>query len=257
MRALVLSDIHGNLHALQAVLTAAAGEEVGGFDALWNLGDMVGYGARPNEVIELLRAPANCQRVYVRGNHDRVCCGLTSSQSFNPVAAEAAEWTHRQLTPDNLAWLRAAPMGPVRAGARAMCAHGSPLHEDHYIVSMRDAWTPLQRMETEITFFGHTHVQGGFSQHAEQWEEDRPVYAEPEGVVRFAMDVPVGTRHLVNPGSLGQPRDGDPRAAFAVYDDASETVTWYRVPYDVEAAAAAIRAAGLPERLAARLSAGR
>jgi diadenosine tetraphosphatase ApaH/serine/threonine PP2A family protein phosphatase len=256
MRALVISDIHGNLHALQAVL-AAAGGEAGGFDELWNLGDMVGYGARPNEVIELLRTPGPGRRSHVRGNHDRVCCGLTSSQGFNPVAAEAAAWTRRQLTPDNRAWLRDAPMGPLRTGARTMCAHGSPLHEDDYIIAMRDAWTPLQRMETEITFFGHTHVQGGFSQNAEQWEEDRPVYAEPEGLVRFAMPVRVGTRHLINPGSVGQPRDNDPRASFAIYDDSSETVTWHRVVYDVEAAAAAIRAAGLPERLAARLKTGR
>jgi len=153
MRALVVSDIHGNLQGLEAVLAAA-----GAVDGVWNLGDTVGYGGNPNEVVERMRAIAT---VNVRGNHDRVCCGLTNSQGFNPVAAEAAAWTHRKLTPENLEWLREMPKGPVAASVRAMCAHGSPLHEDHYIVSMRDAWTPLQRMQTEITFFGHTHVQGG------------------------------------------------------------------------------------------------
>jgi diadenosine tetraphosphatase ApaH/serine/threonine PP2A family protein phosphatase len=249
MRALVLSDIHGNLHALQAVLAVAPSH-----DELWNLGDMVGYGGCPNEVLDLLRPLAT---INVRGNHDRVCCGITSSQGFNPIAAEAAAWTQRHLTPDHLAWLRQVPMGPVLASDRVLCAHGSPLHEDQYIASMRDAWTPLQRMSTEITFFGHTHVQGGFSLHQQEWEEDRPLYTTHHSFEHFSMDVPPGSRHLLNPGSVGQPRDGDWRAAFALYDDATEQVTFFRVPYDVAAAQAAIRAAHLPERLAARLATGR
>ena len=249
MRALVISDIHGNLQALEAVLAA-----VGAVDQVWNLGDTVGYGANPNEVIDMMRLVAT---VNVRGNHDRVCCGLTSSQGFNPVAAEAANWTHSMLTPRNLRWLRDMPKGPVVATARAMCAHGSPLHEDHYIVSMRDAWTPLQRMQSEITFIGHTHLQGGFSQREAEWEEERPQYDEQDVAEQVTIDVPQGTRHLINPGSVGQPRDSDWRAAFAIYDDAVEEVTFFRIPYDVRAAQAAIRAARLPERLASRLSIGR
>lgn len=249
MRALVVSDVHGNLQALQAVLSAA-----GSFDELWNLGDIVGYGANPNEVIETVRPLAI---VNVRGNHDRVCCGLTSSAGFNPVAAEAAAWTQRHLTPANLEWLRAMPQGPIRATERVLCAHGSPLDEDHYIISMRDAWTPLQRMAAEITFFGHTHVQGGFSQQAPEWQEIRPVYASPNDVGQFAIEVPPGSRHLLNPGSVGQPRDGDWRAGFAIYDGAQERVTFFRIPYDVAAAQKAIRSARLPERLASRLSTGR
>jgi len=189
-----------------------------------------------------------------------VCCGLSTSQGFNPVAAEAAKWTQHALTEENLEWLRAMPKGPIQASARAMVAHGSPLHEDHYIVSMRDAWTPLQRMTTEITFFGHTHVQGGFSQREHEWEESRPQlegHGEDWQGQQSVIDVPVGTRHLVNPGAVGQPRDGDWRAAFAIYDDAVERITFYRVAYDVEGAQRAIRAARLPERLAARLSVGR
>jgi diadenosine tetraphosphatase ApaH/serine/threonine PP2A family protein phosphatase len=249
MRALVLSDIHGNLHALEAVLAAA-----GTVDQVWNLGDVVGYGAYPNEVIERVRTLAT---INVRGNHDRVCCGVTSSNGFNPIAAAAAEWTRRALKPENAEWLRAMPKGPIAATERALCAHGSPLHEDHYIVSMRDAWTPLQRMEREITFFGHTHIQGGFSQRQHEWEEERPEFKHHNLAEEWSIDVPVGTRHLVNPGSIGQPRDHDWRASFAVYDDQTEHVTFCRVPYDVAAAQAGIRAAKLPERLATRLAGGR
>ena len=249
MRALVISDIHGNLPALEAVLATA-----GGFDQLWNLGDIVGYGAHPNEVIERVRPLAT---INVRGNHDRVCCGITSSQGFNPVAAAAAAWTQSHLTAENLEWLRSVPMGPLPATPRVLCAHGSPLHEDHYIVSMRDAWIPLQRMTAEIAFFGHTHVQGAFSQREEEWEEARPLYNTEDGVEDLTIEVPPGTRHLINPGSVGQPRDGDWRAAYAVYDDVTETVTFFRIPYDVKAAQVAIRAARLPERLASRLELGR
>lgn len=249
MRALVVSDIHGNLQALQAVLAAA-----GPFDELWNLGDIVGYGANPNEVIDTVRPLA---RINVRGNHDRVCCGLTSSAGFNPIAAEAADWTHRHLTPENLEWLREMPQGPILASARALCAHGSPLNEDHYIISMRDAWTPLQRMSREITFFGHTHVQGAFSQEEQDWQEIRPLYNTRSDPEEFSIDVPLGSRHLVNPGSVGQPRDADWRAAYAIYDNVDERVTFFRIPYDTAAAQQAIRNARLPERLAARLSSGR
>lgn len=249
MRALVISDVHGNLPALEAVLAAAAP-----FDQMWNLGDVVGYGAYPNEVIDLVRTLAT---INVRGNHDRVCCGLTSSQGFNPVAAEAASWTHRTLTEQNLAWLRSMPKGPLRASVRAMVAHGSPLHEDEYIISMRDAWLPLQRMDAEITFFGHTHLQGAFSQRDQEWEEMQPNYTTQDQAEEIAIDVPAGTRHLINPGSVGQPRDHDWRAAYAIYDDAAERVTFYRIPYDVERAQKAIRAAKLPERLASRLMLGK
>lgn len=249
MRTLVLSDIHGNLPALEAVLQAAAP-----FDALWNLGDVVGYGAFPNQVIERVRALA---QIHVRGNHDRVCSGLTSSAGFNPVAAAAAQWTQRKLTPENLEWLRAMPQGPLEAGKRALCAHGSPLHEDQYIVTMRDAWMPLQKMAREITFFGHTHVQGGFSQIGGEWNEDRPQISPGEEADSAEMEVPAGSRHLINPGSVGQPRDADWRASFAIYDEEAALVSFHRVPYDVAAAQRAIRAAGLPERLASRLRSGK
>jgi diadenosine tetraphosphatase ApaH/serine/threonine PP2A family protein phosphatase len=251
MRALILSDVHGNLEALNAVLAAAAP-----FDILWNLGDVVGYGASPNEVIDLIRPAA---QLNVRGNHDRVCCGLTSALGFNPVARAAATWTHNELTPDNLAWLRAVPQGPLQPDqpAGVTLAHGSPLNEDQYILSMRDAWAPLQQMSTAITFIGHTHLQGGFSQKENDWHELRPQYQTRNEGDSWTLPIPPGTRHLINPGSVGQPRDNDWRAAFAIYDTEASEIIYHRVPYDLTAAQGRILMAGLPERLAARLREGR
>lgn len=250
MRALILSDIHGNLEALQAVLGAAP------FDILWNLGDVVGYGASPNEVIDLIRPVA---RLNVRGNHDRVCCGLTSALGFNPVARAAAMWTHDELSPHNLAWLRAMPQGPLQPDqpAGVTLAHGSPLNEDQYILSMRDAWAPLQQMPTAITFIGHTHLQGGFFQKEHDWQEVRPQYQTRNEADRWTISIPSGTRHLINPGSVGQPRDNDWRAAFAIYDTEAAEIIYHRVPYDLTATQGRILMAGLPERLAARLREGR
>ena len=256
MRALILSDIHGNLEALQAVLAAA-----GSYDQIWNLGDMVGYGASPNQVLDLLR-PISI--LNVRGNHDRVCCGLTSAVGFNPVARAAAQWTQAELTPDNLAWLRAVPQGPLHPEHQGItCAHGSPLNEDHYILNMRDAWAPLQQMTTAITFFGHTHVQGGFAQKDHEWQEFHPRYATRNEALSWTLPLLPGLRHLINPGSVGQPRDSDWRAAFAIYESAPDSedripeIIFHRIPYDVTSAEGRILMAGLPERLAARLREGR
>jgi predicted phosphodiesterase len=273
MRALILSDIHANLEALTAVLAAAVD-----WDALWNLGDMVGYGASPNEVLDLIRPLAT---MTVRGNHDRVCCGLSSSVHFNPTARASAEWTQKELSPGNVDWLSSLPQGPLRVeiperaeigalaasagfdpasgpvedGLEVTLAHGSPLNEDHYILNMRDAWAPLQQMGTAITFVGHTHIQGGFSQKEHEWHEIKPRI--PVRSDHWKLAIAPGTRHLINPGSVGQPRDYDWRAAFAIYDSEANEVTYRRVAYDVRAAQGRILMAGLPERLAARLREGR
>ena len=271
MRALVLSDIHGNLEALDAVLAAA-----GHWDVLWNLGDMVGYGGSPNEVLDRVRPIST---LVVRGNHDRVCCGLTSANNFNPTARSAANWTQRELSADNLAWLREVPQGPIYPDLHASghepfpgevaaaeenshlpgvtLAHGSPLNEDTYILNMRDAWAPLQQMRTAITFVGHTHVQGGFWQRDHDWHEVRPFYRTRNEADQWVMAIRPGTRQLINPGSVGQPRDSDWRAAFAIYDTDAGEITFHRVPYDLTAAQGRILMAGLPERLAARLREGR
>jgi predicted phosphodiesterase len=250
MRALILSDIHGNLEALTAVLAAAEP-----YDALWNLGDMVGYGASPNQVVDLIRSNA---QINVRGNHDRVCCGLTSALGFNPVARAAAMWTQNELTPENLQWLRGVPQGPVQPEQPGVtCVHGSPLNEDQYILSMRDAWAPLQQMATSITFFGHTHLQGGFAQKGHEWHEIRPQYRVRNEAESWTMEILPETRLLINPGSVGQPRDNDWRAAFVTYDTDSTEIRFHRVPYDLTAAQGRILMAGLPERLAERLREGR
>ena len=184
---------------MTAVLAAAEP-----YDALWNLGDVVGYGGSPNEVVDLIRAKA---QVNVRGNHDRVCAGLSSALGFNPVARAAAMWTNEELTPENLAWLKAVPQGRFRPEEPGVtCVHGSPLNEDQYILSMRDAWAPLQQMGTAITFFGHTHLQGGFSQKGHDWHEIKPQYRAKNEAVSWTMEIPEGTRHLINPGAVGQPQ---------------------------------------------------
>lgn len=259
MRALVLSDVHANLEALNAVLDAAQALEYG-YQELWNLGDLVGYGGSPNQVIERMRP---LETEVVRGNHDRVCCGLTSPDGFNPVARDAALWTRAELTAENLTWLREMPRGPVvPAVAGITLSHGSPLDEDMYILNMRDAWAPLQQMQTPVTFFGHTHVQGGFAQQGNEWHELRPeptaasANREPKAST-WRLKLLPGTRHLINPGSVGQPRDRDWRAAFAIYDSDAGEITFHRVPYDLVASQGRILMAGLPERLAARLREGR
>jgi diadenosine tetraphosphatase ApaH/serine/threonine PP2A family protein phosphatase len=259
MHALIVSDIHGNLEALQAVLAAArSGSE--SWDVLWNLGDLVGYGASPNEVIDTLRPISG---PTVRGNHDRVCCGLSSMVHFNPTARAAARWTLEELSPENLLWLRSVPQGPLAPDAQGMpgervtLAHGSPLDEDRYIFNMRDAWAPMQQMTSAVTFMGHTHIQGGFAQNENAWQEIRPRYFGSANAERWTLPLDPSARHMINPGSVGQPRDSDWRAAFAVLDTVGCEITFHRVPYDVESAQARLRMAGLPDQLAARLRQGR
>ncbi|MGA2965183.1 MAG: metallophosphoesterase family protein [Terriglobales bacterium] len=263
MRILLLSDIHGNLEALDACIAAAPAHDV-----VVNLGDTVGYGANPNEAIARSQALG---KVFVRGNHDRAACGLMTIDDFNPVAGLATLWTRDQLTRENLAWLRALPQGPVRLDELPgiQFVHGSPLDEDEYIVSAQDAIAPLTTNPVPVTFFGHTHLQGGFSLTGEIGEAYRPGYrtvGKPE-----SSDWPLrknedkdkdknkneDSRYLINPGSVGQPRDGDWRAAFAVFDSETWIVTFYRVPYNLRLAQEKILAANLPQRLATRLATGR
>ncbi len=263
MRALLISDIHANLEALKAVLAAAPAHDV-----VWNLGDVVGYGANPNEVIDETRRLGD---VFVRGNHDRVCAGLGGIEEFNPVAQRAARWTECVLTGEHREWLRHMAVGPIAPdGPLVRCVHGSPMDEDEYVLTLHDAWPALDATDVRITFFGHTHVQGGFATNGDEWFRLAPRYsthgrvhgghdreylhAEAE---EFELELREGARYLLNPGSVGQPRDGDWRAAFALYDDTRMILTWYRVPYDVREAQERILQAGLPDRLAARLKDGR
>jgi diadenosine tetraphosphatase ApaH/serine/threonine PP2A family protein phosphatase len=257
MRVLILSDIHSNLEALSAVLAAAPSH-----DFVWNLGDVVGYGANPNEVIERVRALGS---VFVRGNHDKACSSGAGLEDFNPIAGRAARWTRCVLTSEHTGWLSQMPAGPIMPdGPQVSCMHGSPLDEDQYLLTLRDAWLPLTTIQTRVNFFGHTHLQGGFATNGEEWFRIAPQYA-PRGVDEFELPLRENARYLINPGSVGQPRDGDWRAAFAVYETEdrghgqfpAQRVTFYRVPYDIKRAQEQIVAAGLPDRLATRLREGR
>ena len=250
VRFLLLSDIHSNLDALEACVAAA-----GSFDAVANLGDIVGYGACPNQVIERSRQLGH---LFVRGNHDKACAGLMDVRGFNYIAAAAVVWTHHELSADNLQWLKALPQGPLPLAplADAQVAHGSPRDEDEYLLVSDHAAVSAVTSEVPITFFGHTHMQGGFIVDDSQETTFRPEFAEGD-VARYEFPLDRQGKYLINPGSVGQPRDGDPRAAFAVYDSDTRIVEFYRARYDVEKAQQRIRQAGLPDRLADRLSMGR
>jgi diadenosine tetraphosphatase ApaH/serine/threonine PP2A family protein phosphatase len=251
VRILVLSDIHSNLEALEACLAAAPAH-----DLVVNLGDTVGYGANPNEVIVRARA-LGC--IFVRGNHDKAVSGLMDLGEFNAAAGLATLWTRDQLTPENLEWVRALPQGPIRLPELPglQFVHGSALDEDEYLVSLRDAIEPLLTDAVPVTFFGHTHLQGGFVAQADLSEVYRPGYRTVGQAESSDWPLHRERRYLINPGSVGQPRDGDWRAAFAVFDSDAWIVSFYRVPYDLRIAQEKILAAKLPQRLATRLATGR
>jgi diadenosine tetraphosphatase ApaH/serine/threonine PP2A family protein phosphatase len=250
VRALILSDIHANLEALEACLDAAPE-----YDQVYNLGDIVGYGASPNEVTTRSRELGS---IFVRGNHDKACSGLTDLGDFNPIAGLAALWTREKLTEDHLEFLRALPHGPVSPIDDVQLVHGSPRDEDEYILMMNDAYTILNEVTVPLTFFGHTHVQRySLLDGAGRGKTFAPEYKSSKGKQTATLALKPKTKYLVNPGSVGQPRDNDPRAAFLLYDTDAGVITFYRVPYEIEQAQEKIFAAGLPERLAIRLEEGR
>jgi predicted phosphodiesterase len=252
VRLLLISDIHGNLEAFEACLDAAPE-----YDAVANLGDVVGYGGSPNQVIELVRA---LDAINVRGNHDRCCCGLEDTTNFNPIAADAANWTRSELSDNNLDWLRDLPMGPLRDATweGVQFVHGSPVDEDTYIASEYSASEALEASPFHLTFFGHTHIQGAFTQ-KQNFAEALPLeWVNSASRIQISrLELVPGMKYLVNPGSVGQPRDRDRRAAFAIYDSTAQEILFYRVPYDIAGAQERILQAGLPKGLALRLEDGR
>jgi diadenosine tetraphosphatase ApaH/serine/threonine PP2A family protein phosphatase len=251
LRILLLSDIHANLEALEACMAAAPP-----YDFVANLGDVVGYGGSPNEVIERSR---DLGEVFVRGNHDKAATGLLELDDFNPLAAIAAIWTRDQLTPEHHQWLHALPQGPLSLEGfpQVQLVHGSPGDEDAYIVSIGDALVPLLALTTPLTFFGHTHLQGGFFANGSSADGFRPEYRTVGKAESVPLQLKQNTRYMINPGSVGQPRDGDWRAAFALFDTEAQVVHFHRAPYNLKAAQDRILAANLPARLATRLAAGR
>lgn len=252
MRALVISDIHSNLPALQAVLASAPEHDV-----VWNLGDVVGYGGNPNEVVDLARELGG---IAIRGNHDRACSDpatFSLHHRLSSTAATAAIWTDMVLTSENREWLLSLPPGPVKPLRRNLiCVHGSPHNEDQYISSEYEAQAALDASSARITLFGHTHEQVAWIATRRVLYPLEPDFRSRSSAVQFELPLRRNNRYLLNPGSIGQPRDGDWRAAFAIYDDVELRWTWYRVPYDVDTAQKRILRAGLPEALATRLRDG-
>jgi diadenosine tetraphosphatase ApaH/serine/threonine PP2A family protein phosphatase len=244
MRIAILSDVHSNLAALQAVLRHA--ETDGALDGIWCLGDIVGYGAEPSETVAALRARP---LTAVSGNHDLAAIGAIDTDEFNPVAAEAALWTAEQLSDDERAFLGALP--PTLIVDRFTLVHGSlraPAWE--YLLDAEAAEAQFALQATPYSLVGHSHLQF--------WVEERSGRAPTFHRAADGARVQLGDRRLIiNPGSAGQPRDGDPRVGYVLYDEAAATVTWRRVAYDIAATQKKILAAGLPEFLAERLAAGR
>jgi diadenosine tetraphosphatase ApaH/serine/threonine PP2A family protein phosphatase len=243
MRIAVLSDIHANLVALDAVIAA-----LGSIDGVWQLGDVVGYGPEPDGVVERLRSLG---ARGVRGNHDTTAVTGEGVDWFNPEARAAIEWTRATISPAVSGWLAALPDHVQEESMGADLVHGSPrdpLWE--YITSGAVAKANLDALSstTPLGLHGHTHIPVAW-----RADDGRLELIRPENGERLDLD---GRRTLLNPGSVGQPRDGDPTASFMILETEPASVTWRRVPYDIAATQKAMRALGLPGRLVDRLSFG-
>jgi predicted phosphodiesterase len=239
MRVAVLSDIHANLTALDAVLAAA-----GQVDAIWHLGDVVGYGPEPDAVVDRLREVG---AAGVRGNHDAAAAGGSEIEWFNPEARRAMEWTRGVIRRSTVSWLAALPERLSTHGCELV--HGSPREPLwEYVTSVPVARENLDVLGSSTGLHGHTHIPVAFVE-----AEGRVEVIGPGRDTRLDLR---GRRALVNPGSVGQPRDGDRDASYLLLDPDAGVVTWHRVPYDVESVQAAMRGAGLPASLASRLSFG-
>jgi predicted phosphodiesterase len=245
LRFLIISDIHANWYALQAVLANAENQ----YDQIICCGDLVGYNPHPARAIDWTRT--HCS-VVIRGNHDKVVAGIDNIEWFNEVAQTAARWTTANLDADELSYLRELPKGPLALERFHMC-HGSPQDEDQYVTSPLEAAECFGHFDLPLAFFGHTHLQGGF------FYKHRRIGYIPQ-VRRAEYSVPIqlepDVQYMINPGAVGQPRDADPRAAYATFHSEERLVTLHRVPYPIRKTAEDIRKAGLPEILALRLFQG-
>lgn len=244
MRYLVLSDIHANLEALDACLADA---QVRRFDRTIILGDIVGYGPDPNAVID--RVVALQPVALVRGNHDKIALGLDQAEGFNHSARTAAQWTYDTLTPVNRGWLTHLPKGPSVVDDAVEICHGSPFDEDEYIFDELDARRAIDAAVQRLCLYGHTHVAIAFRLAGRALGLMSP---SPDGVA-----IETDSRYLINPGSVGQPRDADPRGAYAIFDADAQRVEMIRVPYPITTTQEKMASAGLPEPLIRRLAVGR
>jgi len=243
LRALIVSDVHSNLEALESVVEDAKNH--GGFDEIWSLGDLVGYGPDPSACIALLRLH---ELRAVAGNHDLAAFGRLSLESFNDYAAAAARWTAETISTEDADWLASLPLR-IEVEDFTM-VHGSPRDPVwEYVVSVPVAAVSFQHFTTTRCLVGHSHVP-----FLCVTGDDGPKFLE------FPLDdpVPLGNeRMIVNPGGVGQPRDGDPRASYAVYDSDDVTVAHFRAEYDIKTTQDKMEEYGLPKYLADRLSEGR
>lgn len=236
---LILSDVHSNREALEAVIRDAKGL----YDRILCLGDIVGYGADPNFIAEWLRTHSVTS---IRGNHDKLCTGLDAPEVYNAAARISAVWTRQALSEANAAYLSNLPRGPLRVDDFDL-VHGSPVDEDEYVIHAGDAAMVRDFLDASVTFFGHTHIQGGFL-----FTRRGIKRIVPDGVLELEPDY----HYLINPGSVGQPRDQNPKAAYALYTPENRTVEFRRAKYNIAKAAQKILDAGLPNVLALRLYEG-
>src|SRR3954470_4947059 len=247
MRYLVLTDTHANLEAPEARLGEATPR---GFDHTLVLGDLVGYGGDPNAVVERIQGLE--PTAVVRGNHDKVACGLEQADGFNAVAKSAAKWTLDVLTPPHREWLASLPEGPIDVDEVVEICHGSPFDEDAYIFDELDAVRALKVSNRPLCLFGHTHYPVTF-----ELSDDSFDNVGSASGAQAQLPMKPGCKYLINPGSVGQPRDGDPRAAYAIVDTKLQRAELYRIRYAVEDAQTKVMKAGLPDVLAQRLAVGR
>lgn len=242
MRYALISDIHGNLEAFEAALDAISKDKVDGY---LSIGDCIGYGADPKECIKRLKS-LDCEAL-IAGNHERGVLGLFDIDNFNEYAKNAVIWTKGVLNKSETDYLETFRL--VYEDAHFTLVHGSleSPKEFNYITNTGDAYITSRIMKTPLCFVGHTHKAGIFC-----FQGDKSEYIRPSGV-----KIENGKKYLINVGSVGQPRDGDPRAAYVIYDDESGTVDIKRVVYDIEGAQKKILKAGLPAFFAERLPEGR
>ena len=266
MKYAILSDIHGNWEALTVVLEKCG--EIG-VDEYISLGDIVGYNANPKECLDKMRSlKLVCA---VKGNHDEYAAGSDNTiEGFNPHARAAVIWTKSQLTPEDRAWLAALPMRQTLKGTLITVVHATLDSPDSwgYIFDEHHAADNFSYQFTPLCFIGHSHVPIGFCkkpiisfsdrmiESLDSWESRNTPESQFKRSDSVTVTLDPGHKYLLNVGSVGQPRNKDPRASFAIYDSDLKTVTRYRIPYDISTAQAKIRAAGLPERLASRLALG-
>ncbi|HXI12577.1 MAG TPA: metallophosphoesterase family protein [Thermoanaerobaculia bacterium] len=245
MKALIVSDLHSNEPALDAVMGRVRRKHL---SQMICLGDFVGYGGQPNQVVDRMRTFRGRKR-YVRGNHDRVASGIEDGMAFNHAARAAALWTRTRLSGLNRAFLWNLPSGPVIEDGIALC-HGSPFDEDEYVFSAGHARDILMNVNARLVFFGHTHLPVIYSIDGRGNVEGGPPV--PGVVIHLDPE----RRYLINPGSVGQPRDRNTDASFATIDLEALAVRFMRVSYDISNAQEAIVRAGLPRMLADRLAIG-